>query len=47
MYGDKGEVPEGEFLIPIGVAEIVKKGKDVTVISFGKVVKEVKRPLKS
>ena len=46
MYGDKGEVPEGEFLIPIGVAEIVKKGKDVTVISFGKVVKEVKEAIK-
>ena len=46
MYGDKGEVPEGEFLIPIGVADIVKKGKDVTIISFGKVVKEVKEAIK-
>ena len=47
MYGDKGEVPEGEFLIPIGVADVVKKGKDVTVISFGKVVKVVKEAIET
>jgi len=40
MYGDKGEVPEGEYLIPIGVADIKRKGRDVTVVSFGKVIKE-------
>ncbi|MGV6828014.1 MAG: pyruvate dehydrogenase complex E1 component subunit beta [Flavobacteriales bacterium] len=40
MYGDKGEVPEGEYLIPIGVAEIKRKGKDVTIVSFGKIIKE-------
>jgi len=39
MYGDKGEVPEGEYLLPIGVAEVKKKGKDVTIISFGKMMK--------
>ena len=39
MYGDKGEVPEGEYLIPIGVADIPKKGTDVTIVSFGKVMK--------
>lgn len=39
MYGDKGEVPEGEYLIPIGVADIKKKGTDVTVVSFGKMMK--------
>jgi pyruvate dehydrogenase E1 component beta subunit len=39
MYGDKGEVPEGEFLLPIGVAEIKKEGKDVTLVSFGKILK--------
>ena len=42
MYGDKGEVPEGEFLIPIGVANVIKKGSHVTIISFGKVLKVVK-----
>ncbi len=39
MYGDKGPVPEGEFLLPIGVAEVVKEGNDVTLVSFGKMMK--------
>jgi pyruvate dehydrogenase E1 component beta subunit len=39
MYGDKGEVPEGEYIIPIGVADIKRKGKDVTIVSFGKIIK--------
>jgi pyruvate dehydrogenase E1 component beta subunit len=38
MYGDKGEVPEGEYIIPIGVADIKRKGKDVTIVTFGKIV---------
>lgn len=41
MYGDKGEVPEGEYLIPIGVADIKRSGTDVTLVSFGKIIKEV------
>ena len=40
MYGDKGEVPEEEYLIPIGKAEIKIPGKDVTIVSFGKIMKE-------
>ena len=40
MYGDKGEVPEGEYILPIGVAEIKRKGDDVTIVSFGKIIKE-------
>lgn len=40
MYGDKGEVPEGEFTIPLGVAEIKREGTDVTIVSFGKIIKE-------
>ena len=40
MYGDKGEVPEGEYLIPMGVADIKRKGTDVTIVSFGKIIKE-------
>ena len=40
MYGDKGEVPEGEYTLPIGVAEIKRPGKDVTLVSFGKILKE-------
>lgn len=39
MYGDKGEVPEEEYLIPIGVADTKRQGKDVTIVSFGKMVK--------
>jgi len=40
MYGDKGEVPEGEYIIPIGVADIKRTGDDVTIVSFGKIIKE-------
>ena len=40
MYGDKGEVPDGEYLIPIGVADIKREGKDVTIVSFGKIIKQ-------
>ncbi len=39
MYGDKGEVPEGEYLIPIGVADVKRKGRDITIVSFGKIMK--------
>ena len=34
MYGDKGEVPEEEYTIPLGVADIKREGKDVTIVSF-------------
>ena len=40
MYGDKGEVPEGEYTIPIGLADIKREGNDVTIVSFGKIIKE-------
>lgn len=40
MYGDKCEVPEGEYILPIGVAEIKREGTDVTIVSFGKIIKE-------
>ena len=40
MYGDKMEIPEGEYIIPIGVADIKRAGTDVTVVSFGKIIKE-------
>ena len=39
MYGDKGKVPENEYLIPIGKAKIVHEGNDVTLLSFGKMMK--------
>ena len=40
MYGDKGEVPDGEYTIPLGVADIKREGTDVTIVSFGKIIKE-------
>ena len=40
MYGDKGEVPDGEYTLPIGVADIKRSGEDVTLVSFGKILKE-------
>lgn len=40
MYGDKGEVPEEEYVIPIGKADIKREGDDVTIVSFGKIIKE-------
>lgn len=39
MYGDKGEVPEEEYLIPLGSADIKRAGSDVTIVSFGKIMK--------
>jgi pyruvate dehydrogenase E1 component beta subunit len=39
MYGDKGEIPEEEYLIPIGKAKVAREGKDVTLVSFNKMMK--------
>lgn len=39
MYGDKGEVPEGEYLIPIGVADVKRAGTDITLVSYNKMMK--------
>ena len=39
MYSDKGNVPEDEYLLPIGKCNIVKEGNDLTLISFGKMMK--------
>ena len=41
MYGMKGEVPDSEYLIPIGVADVKRKGTDVTIVSFGKIIHKV------
>lgn len=38
IYGMTGEVPEEEYLVPIGKADIKRAGKDVSIISFGKPV---------
>jgi pyruvate dehydrogenase E1 component beta subunit len=39
MYGEKGEVPEEEYLLPIGKAFVKRTGKDVTIVSFNKMMK--------
>jgi pyruvate dehydrogenase E1 component beta subunit len=38
-YGDMGEVPEGEYLIPLGVGDIKRAGTDVTIIAWSKMVR--------
>lgn len=42
MYGLKGEVPEEEYLVPIGKAAIRRKGTDVTIVSFNKMAEVAK-----
>jgi pyruvate dehydrogenase E1 component beta subunit len=44
MYGDKGLVPDGEYLTPIGKANVVKEGTDVTIVTFGKMLSRVVMP---
>jgi pyruvate dehydrogenase E1 component beta subunit len=39
MYGEKSEVPEEEYYIPIGKADIKKQGRDITIVSFNKMMK--------
>jgi len=39
MYGEKGEVPETEYIIPIGKADIKRPGRDVTIVSYNKMMK--------
>jgi pyruvate dehydrogenase E1 component beta subunit len=41
MYGDKGMVPDEEYLVPIGQAKIVQEGSDVTIVSYGKMMKVI------
>ena len=38
LYGDKGEVPEGEYLVPLGHAEVKRQGTDLTIVTYGRSV---------
>ncbi len=38
LYQTKGEVPEEEYLIPLGKADVKRQGKDVTILSYSKSV---------
>jgi len=39
MYGDKCEVPEEEYYIPLGKADVKKQGRDITIVSYNKMMK--------
>ena len=39
MYGDKSDVPEEEYYIPLGKADVKKQGRDVTIVSYNKMMK--------
>jgi len=36
LYATKGDVPEGEYLIPLGKAEVKRSGNDVTLVSYSR-----------
>jgi pyruvate dehydrogenase E1 component beta subunit len=38
LYGETGEVPDGEYLVPFGKANITRSGSDVTVVAFSRMV---------
>lgn len=42
MYGLKGEIPDGEYLVPIGKATVRKEGTDITIVSYNKMIEVVK-----
>ena len=36
LYGDKGEVPDDDYLVPLGKAEVKREGTDLTIVSYGR-----------
>ncbi|TAH49101.1 MAG: dehydrogenase [Chloroflexota bacterium] len=38
LYGEKGPVPEEEYIIPLGVADVKRAGNDVTIIAYSRMV---------
>ncbi|MCP4004104.1 MAG: alpha-ketoacid dehydrogenase subunit beta [bacterium] len=40
LYGSRGEIPEEEYLLPFGVAEVKRPGRDVTIVAWSKMVHE-------
>jgi pyruvate/2-oxoglutarate/acetoin dehydrogenase E1 component len=38
MYGEKGEVPDGEYMLPFGHARMVREGRDATIVTCGQLV---------
>ncbi|MEM9990639.1 MAG: pyruvate dehydrogenase complex E1 component subunit beta [Bacteroidota bacterium] len=43
LYGRKGPVPKGEYLVPIGKAAVRREGTDITLVSFNKMMLEVEK----
>ncbi len=41
MYGEKGEIPDGEYTIPLGVGKRIREGKDVSIVSWSKILAHV------
>ena len=39
LYNEKGEVPEGDYTVPLGKANVVKEGKDITIIAYSYMIK--------
>ena len=39
MYGDKSDIPDEEYYIPLGKADVKRAGRDVTIVSFNKMMK--------
>src|SRR6516162_9324577 len=44
MLVEKGEVPDEEYFLPLGIANVEKEGADVTVVSYGRPLSRVVRP---
>ena len=38
LYGETGEVPDGEYIIPFGQANVTRKGSQVTIVAFARMV---------
>lgn len=38
LYGEKGNVPQGEFRVPFGAADVKREGKDVTIVTYSRMV---------
>ena len=38
LYGDKGEIPDGEHLVPLGLADVKRTGTDLTIVTYGRCV---------
>jgi pyruvate dehydrogenase E1 component beta subunit len=38
LYGTKGQVPDGDYTVPFGLAEIARPGRDLTIVTFGRML---------